>query len=162
MTNPLHKTCPLRVVLEVDADFADLFEVKDGVIADREVIYTHDRASLTLAYRHAGFPRSVTIAASSPLRQLASVSSTTLRSDLDDHRKRAHRHHLRAVGLLHLDVSTGSRTPIRPQTAPTSTNSVTYSLQAYDVGKYVFSEVTITNANGQINATSHRIGPIAS
>ena len=58
--------------------------------------------------------------------------------------------------------STGSRTPIRPQTAPTSTNSVTYSLQAYDVGKYVFSEVTITNANGQINATSHRIGPIAS
>ena len=48
----------------------------------------------------------------------------------------------------------GHCTPIRPQTAPTSTNSVTYSLQAYDVGKYVFSEVTITNANGQINATS--------
>ncbi len=66
VTNHLHKTCPLRVVLEVDADFADLFEVKDGVSADREVIYTHDRASLTLAYRHAGFLRSVTIAASSP------------------------------------------------------------------------------------------------
>jgi glycogen debranching enzyme len=66
VTNHLHKTRPLRVVLEVDADFADLFEVKDGAIADREVIYTHDRASLTLAYRHAGFLRSVTIAASTP------------------------------------------------------------------------------------------------
>jgi hypothetical protein len=58
--------------------------------------------------------------------------------------------------------STGSCTPIQPQTAPTSANNPTYTLQSSDVGKYIFSEVTTTNANGQINATSKPIGPIAS
>jgi glycogen debranching enzyme len=66
VTNHLHETSRFRVVLEVDADFADVFEVKDGVVAEREVTHTHDGASLTLAYRHAAFRRSVTIAASSP------------------------------------------------------------------------------------------------
>ena len=66
MTNHLHETSPLRVMLEVDADFADLFEVKDGAIAAREVTFTHDGASLTLAYRHGAFRRSVTVASSSP------------------------------------------------------------------------------------------------
>ncbi len=50
VTNHLHETAAFRVVLEVDADFADLFEVKDGVVAEREITFTHDRQSLTLAY----------------------------------------------------------------------------------------------------------------
>ena len=58
--------------------------------------------------------------------------------------------------------SMSSCTPIQPQTAPTSANNPTYTLQSSDVGKYVFSEVTITNANGQVNATSHPTGPITS
>jgi glycogen debranching enzyme len=66
VTNHLHQTTRLRVVLEVDTDFADLFEVKDGVADAREVTYTHDGTSLTLAYRHAAFRRSVTIASSAP------------------------------------------------------------------------------------------------
>ena len=57
--------------------------------------------------------------------------------------------------------STGSCTPIQPQTAPTSANGPTYTLQATDAGDYVFSEVTVTNANGQINAISHPLGPVA-
>ena len=60
VTNHLHETGRLRVVLEVAADFADLFEVKDGVVAEREISFTHDDASLTLAYEHGAFRRSVT------------------------------------------------------------------------------------------------------
>ena len=66
VTNHLHETSGLDVTLEVDADFADLFEVKDGVVAERPVTCTRDGGSLTLAYRHAEFRRSVTIASSSP------------------------------------------------------------------------------------------------
>jgi glycogen debranching enzyme len=66
VTNHLHETSRLRVALEVDADFADLFEVKDGLPAARAVTQSHDDASLTLAYERDEFRRSVTIAASSP------------------------------------------------------------------------------------------------
>jgi glycogen debranching enzyme len=66
VTNHLHATARLRVVLEIGADFADLFEVKDGAIAERKISFTHDSSSLTLAYEHGAFQRSVTIAASSP------------------------------------------------------------------------------------------------
>ncbi|MEA2211954.1 MAG: hypothetical protein QOF83_1902 [Solirubrobacteraceae bacterium] len=66
VTNHLHETSPLRVALEVDADFADLFEVKDGVAAGREITRTLDVATLTLAYQHGDFHRSVTIASSAP------------------------------------------------------------------------------------------------
>jgi glycogen debranching enzyme len=66
VTNHLHETSRLSVALEVDADFADLFEVKDGLPAARTVTESHDDASLTLAYRCNEFRRSVTIAASSP------------------------------------------------------------------------------------------------
>jgi hypothetical protein len=58
--------------------------------------------------------------------------------------------------------STTSCTPIQPQTAATSANSRTYTLQSSDVGEYVFSEVTVTNANGQVNAVSNATGPVAS
>ncbi|MHB8659899.1 MAG: amylo-alpha-1,6-glucosidase [Solirubrobacteraceae bacterium] len=66
VTNHLHETSRLRVVLEVNTDFADLFEIKDGVTAKREITYTNDSATLALAYKHGEFHRSVTIAASSP------------------------------------------------------------------------------------------------
>ena len=52
--------------LEVDTDFADLFEVKDGAVAEREVRFDHDERTLTLAYERAGFQRSLTISASRP------------------------------------------------------------------------------------------------
>jgi hypothetical protein len=56
--------------------------------------------------------------------------------------------------------SPGSCTPIQPQTYPTSANNPTYTLGASDVGEYVFSEVTVTNANGQVNAISGATGPV--
>ncbi len=62
VTNHLHETSRLRVALEVDADFADLFEVKDGVVAERDVTCAHDERTLTLAYERGQFRRSVTIA----------------------------------------------------------------------------------------------------
>ena len=66
LTNHLHETSRIRVTLEIDADFADLFEVKDGVVEDREVTCTHDDATMTLSYKRADFRRSVTIASSAP------------------------------------------------------------------------------------------------
>jgi large repetitive protein len=56
--------------------------------------------------------------------------------------------------------SLASCTPIQPQTAPTSANGPTYTLQASDAGDYVFAEVTVTNANGQVNAMSNPVGPV--
>ena len=56
--------------------------------------------------------------------------------------------------------SAGSCTPIQPQTAPTSANGPAYTLQSSDVGDYVFAEVTVTNANGQVNALSNARGPV--
>jgi glycogen debranching enzyme len=61
--NHLHETSQVRVELEVDADFADLFEVKDGFVAERDISCRHDDRTLTLAYQRDGFRRSVTIAA---------------------------------------------------------------------------------------------------
>ena len=66
VTNHLHEVSRLRLILEIDTDFADLFEVKDGVIAERTIGFTGDAMSLTLAYRHADFHRSITIASSAP------------------------------------------------------------------------------------------------
>ena len=37
VTNHLHETVDLDLTLEVDADFADLFEVKDGASQTRQV-----------------------------------------------------------------------------------------------------------------------------
>jgi glycogen debranching enzyme len=66
VTNHRHESSEVRVVLEVDADFADLFEVKDGAVAEREVSCRHDDRTLTLLYELAGFRRSVTISSSNP------------------------------------------------------------------------------------------------
>jgi glycogen debranching enzyme len=64
VTNHRHETSDVRVALEIDADFADLFEVKDGAVAERVLSCSHDDRALTLAYERADFQRSVTIAAS--------------------------------------------------------------------------------------------------
>ncbi|MGA2163920.1 MAG: glycogen debranching N-terminal domain-containing protein [Solirubrobacteraceae bacterium] len=64
VTNHRHEHSEMRVALEVDADFADLFEVKDGVVAKREVSARHDDGALTLGYERMGFQRSLTITTS--------------------------------------------------------------------------------------------------
>jgi glycogen debranching enzyme len=66
VTNHRHERSKLHVALALDADFADLFEVKDGAVAAREVGCRHDDGTLTLAYERAGFRRAVTISASRP------------------------------------------------------------------------------------------------
>jgi glycogen debranching enzyme len=66
VTNHRHESSEMRVVLEVAADFADLFEVKDGAVAEREVSARHDDRTLTLAYEREGFRRSIAISASRP------------------------------------------------------------------------------------------------
>jgi N-terminal domain of (some) glycogen debranching enzymes len=66
VTNHLHETTRVHLALDVDTDFADLFEVKDGVVAERDVTCYRDDAHLTLSYARGDFRRSVTVAASSP------------------------------------------------------------------------------------------------
>jgi glycogen debranching enzyme len=66
VTNHLHETRRVCLALDIDTDFADLFEVKDGVVAERDVTCSHDDASLTLSYSRGDFHRSVTVQASSP------------------------------------------------------------------------------------------------
>jgi glycogen debranching enzyme len=66
VTNHRHERSEMRIVLEIDTDFADLFEVKDTKVAEREVSCRHDDQTLTLAYERAGFQRSISISASRP------------------------------------------------------------------------------------------------
>ena len=66
VTNHRSATSEVRAVLEVDADFADLFEVKDGVVAERDVTCHQEDGVLLLAYQRADYKRSVTIAADVP------------------------------------------------------------------------------------------------
>jgi glycogen debranching enzyme len=56
----------LRVELDVDADFADLFEVKDDSVAERDVSWRAQGASLVFEYERQDFRRSVTIASNRP------------------------------------------------------------------------------------------------
>jgi glycogen debranching enzyme len=53
-----------HVGIELDTDFADLFEVKEGVAAARHVAFTHNDRSLTLSYERDGFSRAVHIGSS--------------------------------------------------------------------------------------------------
>ena len=55
VTNHLHETSRLRLALDVDTDFADLFEVKDGLVAERDVTCRHDDVTLTLSYARGDF-----------------------------------------------------------------------------------------------------------
>ncbi len=78
LTNHLHEISHVRVALEVDTDFADLFEVKDGVVRERARTRTHDDRSLTFAYARGRFERSVTIATSEP----AAITDSGLQYEL--------------------------------------------------------------------------------
>jgi glycogen debranching enzyme len=64
VTNHLHQTAHLRVAMEVDTDFADLFEVKDGDVAQREIAFQHGERELNLTYSRGDFRRSVTVGSS--------------------------------------------------------------------------------------------------
>jgi glycogen debranching enzyme len=56
----------MLVELDIDTDFADLFEVKGGTVAPRAVSWRTDGDALVLEYGHEGFSRSVTITSSRP------------------------------------------------------------------------------------------------
>jgi glycogen debranching enzyme len=64
--NHRHESATIDVTLELDTDFADLFEVKDGGVETRTITSHQDDRSLTLSYEREGFRRSVTIASSVP------------------------------------------------------------------------------------------------
>jgi glycogen debranching enzyme len=64
VVNHLHAPSFVPVALEVDTDLADLFEVKDRAIVERDITCHHDDRTLTLAYERNGFCRSVTIESS--------------------------------------------------------------------------------------------------
>ncbi len=66
VVNHRHERATIDVTLELDTDFADLFEVKDGAVATRTITSQQDDRSLMLSYEREGFRRSVTIASSVP------------------------------------------------------------------------------------------------
>jgi glycogen debranching enzyme len=66
VVNHRHESTAIDVTLELDTDFADLFEVKDGTVETRTITSQQDNCSLTLSYERQGFRRSVTIASSVP------------------------------------------------------------------------------------------------
>jgi glycogen debranching enzyme len=66
VVNHQHEHSTIAVVLELDSDFADLFEVKDGAVRARRVTFAEDDRSLTLSYERDGFHRSVRVASSMP------------------------------------------------------------------------------------------------
>jgi glycogen debranching enzyme len=66
IVNHRHASSAVRVELDVDSDFADLFEVKDGTVAQRDVTWREDGCSLVLEYQQGAFQRSVTITSSQP------------------------------------------------------------------------------------------------
>ncbi len=76
--NHLHHANHLSVALDVGADFADLFEVKDAAIAAREVTFESHADGLVLGYVRDGFRRAVRIDSSRPVRS----SRTGLAYDL--------------------------------------------------------------------------------
>jgi glycogen debranching enzyme len=61
-----HQPSAIRVEIDVDTDFADLFEVKDSAPPQRDVIRLAQDSQLLLQYRRGSFERSVTIASDQP------------------------------------------------------------------------------------------------
>jgi len=64
ITNHLHDPSRTTLTVEIDTDFADLFEVKDGAVSVRDVACELDDHSVTLTYELGDFRRSVTITSS--------------------------------------------------------------------------------------------------
>jgi glycogen debranching enzyme len=66
VVNHRHESTTIHVALELDTDFADLFEVKDGAVEARTITCKQDDCSVTLSYEREGFRRSVTVASDVP------------------------------------------------------------------------------------------------
>jgi glycogen debranching enzyme len=66
LINHRHETATFQVALEIDADFADLFEVKDGAVAKRAVSFEASDVAYELAYRRGDYRRSVSVLSSRP------------------------------------------------------------------------------------------------
>ncbi len=66
VTNHLHEMADFQVTMEVDADFADLFEVKDGVVEERAVAFDDGDGTFGLAYCNDDYQRSVTVTSTQP------------------------------------------------------------------------------------------------
>jgi glycogen debranching enzyme len=64
--NHLHQASEIRLALEVGADFADLFEVKDGTVAERRVAFADEEGKLALTYSRDDFQRSLTVTSTEP------------------------------------------------------------------------------------------------
>lgn len=64
--NHRHQASEIRLSLEVGADFADIFEVKDGMIAERTVTFADVDGGLVLGYDRDDFHRSLTVASTRP------------------------------------------------------------------------------------------------
>jgi glycogen debranching enzyme len=64
--NHRHEASEIRLELEVGADFADLFEVKDGTVAARQVTFAEEEGKLALSYRRDDFRRTLTVASTAP------------------------------------------------------------------------------------------------
>jgi glycogen debranching enzyme len=66
VTNHLHTRSQLPLALEIDTDFADLFEVKDASMLERNIEFGSDDGCFTLSYASGDFERSVSVQASHP------------------------------------------------------------------------------------------------
>jgi glycogen debranching enzyme len=64
--NHLHRASDIRLAVDIGADFADIFEVKDGGAGMRRVTFADDDGRLVLAYRRDDFSRSLTVASTEP------------------------------------------------------------------------------------------------
>lgn len=74
-----HEASEVSVRVDVDADFADLFEVKDGLVGDRDIDWRiSDGGTLTLSYENGAFRRAVEIATSPPARLTDGALAYTL------------------------------------------------------------------------------------
>src|SRR6185312_7281621 len=74
----LHRPAEIHLALDVAADFADLFEVKDDKVAARDVTFAEDERTMVLGYRRDDFHRSLTIAST----RAALVTRSGFRFDL--------------------------------------------------------------------------------
>jgi glycogen debranching enzyme len=66
VTNHRPEVSRLALALEVDTDFADLFEVKAGAVAERASVFRRDRDGFTVTYTRDAFVRSVAVTSSQP------------------------------------------------------------------------------------------------
>ncbi len=81
--NHRHQPTEVTLRLSVDADFADLFEVKDGEVAARDIARSSGPDWLEYRYRHKAFERRVRVSADRPAR--VDADGFVFALDLDAH-----------------------------------------------------------------------------